>query len=163
VAKLSDEINRLYKDHLKEANDLKVDPPHDNKGMLLPLLKPKESVPDPGNPDDNNLYQSLPVKNSSNNLPPSNIASTILTTINNNKEEEEKRKKSPISLKDNSNVLILIDQIFALIIRLYGEVKAEEDENVKKKKEGLIGILLGLVKIVSYSPDNHKTIFEIVS
>lgn len=143
-------MNKLYKDHLKEAGELGVNPPHDDKGMLLPLLKHGDPSSDTNQPgSESGLNKQGVVQNTG-----------VLTTSANN--EGEKPKKSPISLKDNSHVLIIIDQIFALIIRLYGEIKVDEDDLLKKKKEGLIATLLGLVKILSKHPDNHKTIFEIV-
>ena len=130
-------MNKLNKEQLKEANGLNITNPYDQRGMLKPLIKQIDLV-----------IMNDPLVN--------NIGKEE------KKIDDDKPKKSPLSLKDNVDVLMLIDQIFALIIRLYLQNKNETDEIIRAKKDSMISTLLGLVKILSLSQDNHKTIFEIV-
>ena len=141
-------MNKLNKEHLKEANGLNITNPYDQIGMLKPLIKEIDTV-----------KLNEPIVN---DLLPKTIAAGNIVVEETKIIEDEKPKKSPLSLKDNADVLMLIDQIFALIIRLYLQNKIETDEVIKAKKDMMISTLLGLVKILSLSNDNHKTIFEIV-
>lgn len=145
-------MNKLHKDHFKEASAHNINPPFDLQGMLNPLVNVKEK----DSPSD--ISKTTPLNTNNNNA--GNNAP--FSTEANNKEELQLAINSPMSLKENSNVIIITDQIFALIIRLYTEIKIETEENFQKKKDSMICSLLNAVKILSLCRDNHKTIFEIV-
>ena len=170
-----DEVNLLYNNHLKEVNSLNINPT-DQQGMLNPLCQNKDAnslnsntldqqgILNPFNPNREIIIPPnksiLPNSLNNNN---NNLSLSMPNPIESNMAEVEKPKKSPLSTKGDSKIIIITDQIFALIIKLYGEIKIDEDENLKIKKHAMITSLLGSAKTLSLCRDNHKTIFEIVN
>ena len=54
-----------------------------------------------------------------------------------------------------------LEQILALLRKLYNEMKTSQDEELNKKRAELIVECLRLLKSLSLSPDNHKPILEV--
>ena len=71
--------------------------------------------------------------------------------------------KSPLSVRDNPEVLNKIDQILAMILRLNNELNTEKDEKILTEKGLMIMGLLNALKLLSIVPDNHHTILEMVN
>jgi len=74
------------------------------------------------------------------------------------KEAKENKVKSALSSRDNPEIGLKIDQILALLIKLYRELVSETDEKILTEKNLLITELLGNIKVLSMNPDNYKSI-----
>ena len=75
---------------------------------------------------------------------------------------EQHKYKSCFSIKDNAELINKIDQIISLILRLYDEVKYEDEKEKYSDKITLISQLLNSVKLLSLNKDNHQIILELV-
>ena len=83
------------------------------------------------------------------------ITATLLFNPNNEKV------KSLLSVKNNNDMPQTLEQILALLRKLYNEMKTSQDEELNKKRAELIVECLRLLKSLSLSPDNHKPILEV--
>lgn len=73
-------------------------------------------------------------------------------------EKQEERVKSQLSSKDNSEINVKIDQLLALLIKLYRELADEKDTKMITEKNLLITEILNDLKLLSMHPDNFKPI-----
>ena len=123
-------MNLLYNNHLKEVNSLNINPT-DQQGMLNPLCQNKDAnslnsntldqqgILNPFNPNREIIIPPnksiLPNSLNNNN---NNLSLSMPNPIESNMAEVEKPKKSPLSTKGDSKIIIITDQIFALILKL---------------------------------------------
>ena len=77
--------------------------------------------------------------------------------------EDLPKLKSPLSVRDNPEALIKIDQILAMILKLNNELQNEKDQKILTEKGLMIMGLLNALKMLSIVPDNHHTILEMVN
>ena len=117
-------------------------------------LKSMNSLTNPQQTTDDSLIRSSTVQ-----LQRLNTKSqTKAVNMFENEVKEDNKVKSALSSKDNPEISLKIDQILALLIRLYRELVAETDTKIITEKNLLITELLNDLKVLSMNPDNYKSI-----
>jgi hypothetical protein len=138
VQSITEFVRNAFEDHMNELESLKTAEPE-----LLP--ETLQTV----------MTTSSGIGGVSRNKRLSVITKVILFNPNN------VRFKSPISSKDNSEVVGRIEQILQLIRKLHNDNKAEVDSGLSTERNNMIEVLLSNLKALSVSPDNHKSILEL--
>jgi hypothetical protein len=138
VKHITEVVRQAFEDHLNELESMKS-----SDTVLLP--ETVETV----------MTTATGLKKVSGNRKVSLISKMILFNPNNVK------CKSPISCKDNSEIIGIIEQILTLMRKLYNENKTELNTEILQERITLIEILLENLKGLSISPDNHVSILEL--
>ena len=138
-------VDEAYNEHMKDLSNYDNDTNNDNA--------------------DTNALTTIETTNNNNNEIQSEssitkgrlsiITATLLYNTNNVKV------KSLLSVKNNNEMPSTLEQIIALMRKLYNSLKTAEEKSLNNKRIELINECLKLLKRLSLSPDNHKPILEV--
>ena len=133
-------VNEAYDEHLKELENL-----NEKNGPYDPGFQYTE-----GNTEPDILKNASSIQKKKMSI----ITKTILYNPNN------AQVKSPLSVQDNSEMPLTLENILGLIRKNYMALKESQDDELNQRRVAIINDCLLLLKKISLAPINHKPIIE---